>query len=140
MPAFETIIIFDGNLTEAEIESKEKEYFHKILHGGDPSEDTIPTTVHEIKGMGKKNLAYPIKVNGKECTSGWYTVFTYRTSPERIPQLERLMRVDNHVLKFLTMKLGEEEASKIPPHHIEEDTIHKVETPKEIDAFDLIFN
>lgn len=133
MNTYETILIFNGKLTAEQIEAKEKEYLHKILSPTDVELAAMPAKVHEIKGMGLKKLAYEIKGN-KE---GWYTIFTYSTEPERIVELERLFRIDDDIIKFLTMKRNsiEVDTSK----SIEEETVHKVYKKKEVDAFDLIF-
>lgn len=137
MAMYESIIIFKGDLTEEEVESKEKEYLHKIVHSDHPSEDDIPTSVHEIRGLGKKKLAYDVK----GYSDGWYSIFTYQTEIERIQQLERIMKADDTVLKFISMRLGEDAVAKIDTSKVlnEQPTVRKVRKPKEVDAFDLIF-
>ena len=56
--------------------------------------------------MGKKKLAYPIKIKDSkhECKDGWYILFTYKMLPENIAKIETKLRVDGAVIKFLTVK------------------------------------
>lgn len=126
---YETIIIFDGRLTEETYNALINRYREKIL---------LDTHVGGIIGdkLGKKKLAYPIK----ECSDGWFIMFTYNTVPDRIIKLERELRADEHVLKFMTVKSEDGE--------IEEDDIEAAaETPSEqdvskeetVDIFDLIY-
>ncbi|ADH85845.1 30S ribosomal protein S6 [Desulfurivibrio alkaliphilus] len=72
-------------------------------------------TAHEgeiggVDRWGLKKLAYPIS---KE-TQGVYLLFRYTTSPDGIKELERLLRIDDRILKFLTVKLTGEEAPFTP--------------------------
>lgn len=144
MNMYETVIILDGELTEEEAKLKEKEYLHKIVHSDSPEEDTITTYVHEIEHIGRRTLAYAIKGTH---TTGYYIVYTYQTESERIKQLDRIMRIDDQVLKFITMKLDEESSSEIDTSHIiEEESMTKVATAtskseqsSNPDSWDLIF-
>jgi small subunit ribosomal protein S6 len=69
---------------------------------------------------GKKKLAYPVKKR----TRGHYILMEYAGGPDLVAELERNMRLDERVLKFITVKLQErfdpekEEARKaalVPP-------------------------
>jgi small subunit ribosomal protein S6 len=52
---------------------------------------------------GLKKLAYLIK---KE-THGYYVYIEYAGVPEAVDEIERLFRIDDKVLKYLTVKLDE---------------------------------
>lgn len=54
----------------------------------------------KVDSMGIKHLAYKIR----EEDAGWYTVFTFESNPENIADLERQFRIDDDVLKFMTVK------------------------------------
>ena len=54
--------------------------------------------------MGKKKLAYEIKKN-KE---GYYVVINFESNPELIKELERVYRITDDVIKFLTIRKDEE--------------------------------
>lgn len=50
---------------------------------------------------GVKKLAYDIN---KE-PQGYYVYFEYAGTPEAVAEMERLFRIDDNVLKYLTVKL-----------------------------------
>jgi ribosomal protein S6 len=136
--AFETIIIFHEKLTAKEYNSKIIEYQDHILKGDISWYETIPSNIYKINKMGKKSLAYKVK----GCKTGWYVVFTYKTTAERVSQLEKFLRTDDTVIKYLSMKLSEDEAELLNDEDIisEQHEDYNPDPPKkEIDAFDLIF-
>lgn len=102
MNYYETIIIFDGRCTE-------KEYNELVKNYSELLRKSLPATIKETDRMGKKKLAYSYKRKGVEVKDGWYVVFTYMTHPENITKLERSMRIDDKVLKFLTIKRDKED-------------------------------
>lgn len=54
--------------------------------------------------MGKRKLAYPI--NKK--TEGHYTLFEIEGSGQEIAELERRMRVNDAVIRFMTVRVDED--------------------------------
>jgi len=52
---------------------------------------------------GKKKLAYPVKKR----TRGLYVLMEYIGGPDLVAELERNMRLDERVLKFITVKLDD---------------------------------
>ncbi len=52
---------------------------------------------------GKRKLAYPIRKR----TRGLYVLMEYSGGPEMVAELERNLRIDERVLKFITVKLDE---------------------------------
>jgi small subunit ribosomal protein S6 len=74
------------------------------------AEDKIRAVVTSNKGevityvsWGKKKLAYPVKKR----TRGHYILMEYSGGPELVAELERNMRLDERVLKFITVKLDD---------------------------------
>jgi small subunit ribosomal protein S6 len=61
-------------------------------------------TVASYVPWGKKKLAYPVKKNDY----GYYILMKFAAGPELITELERNMRLDERVLKFITVKLEDE--------------------------------
>lgn len=134
---YESVIIFD-DLPEAKIKKKIEEYFIKILHG---EGSDIPTIIYTKEDLGVRKFAYDIK--GRQ--QGHYVKYVFESAPERIVELERFLRIDDDVLKFITLKLDELDED-INPDHILGDSRNK--TPVEVkseqdtaeDAWDKIFN
>lgn len=56
--------------------------------------------------LGVKKLAYPLKE--EKFTEGYYVVFTWMGTSENVAKLERHMRIDDNVLKFITVRRDEE--------------------------------
>ena len=132
---FETILIFHERLTDIEYEEAINEYI-RILKG-------LPAARIKTDKLRKKNLAY--KVRG--CTQGWYVVFKYESTEDLVNhKLDLILRKDDKVIKFLTMKLSEDEAKDYIPDEFE-DVVVESEQPDEpakkskkpVDVFDLIF-
>ena len=61
-------------------------------------------TRYKIKteDLGVKALAYPLK-DGKFKT-GHYVIYTWQGLPDNVTELERCMRINDKVLKFMTVK------------------------------------
>lgn len=88
---YETVLIFDSALEEGQLEEK-LDRFRKILQtdAGEPV-----SVVH----WGKRKLAYPI--DKKE--QGIYAILRYETEPSALTEFERIMRLDEQVLRQLTV-------------------------------------
>jgi len=50
--------------------------------------------------MGMRKLAYPVQKNNR----GYYTVLFYKANGETIAELERNLKINEEVIKFLTIK------------------------------------
>jgi small subunit ribosomal protein S6 len=61
-------------------------------------------TVVKTEVMGKRKLAYPIKKK----TEGHYTLFEIEGSGQEIAELERRFRVNDAVIRFVTVRVDEE--------------------------------
>ena len=61
-------------------------------------------TIVKTEVMGKRKLAYPIKKK----TEGHYTLFEIEGSGQEIFELERRFRVNDAVIRFVTVRVDEE--------------------------------
>ena len=91
----------------------------------DSSEEDLKAVAVKIKGVvtgmngivasydeqGRKKLAYSVKKQNK----GYYVLMDYVGSSDIVSELERNMRLDDRVLKYLTVKL----ADQVDPESIE---------------------
>lgn len=57
----------------------------------------------ELERIGMRRLAYPIK---KE-TQGYYFYLNYAAPAEAVAELERIFRIDDRILRYLTVKLAD---------------------------------
>ena len=129
---YETIIIFNGKYTEAKYKTLVEKYTNELIL-------ELKAHITNIEKIGKKKLAYEIK----GIKEGWYVIFTYEASKEMIIDLERTMRTDDTVIKFLTMKRDPEE-DELEEYAAPDDQLEsEQESPgvkPEIDYFNLIYN
>ena len=57
--------------------------------------------------MGMRKLAYEVAKNNR----GYYTVFYFTAPTASITEIERLLRINESVLKFMTVKYGKNKES-----------------------------
>ena len=62
-------------------------------------------TVKNVERMGKRRLAYLVRGFG----DGMYILFTLEGNGEHIHEIERRLRVTEPVIKFLTVRVDEEQ-------------------------------
>ena len=93
MKNYESIIIVNPNVTEDEIKEL-IEYIKKIITDNNGK-------IIKIEDLGKKKLAYEIKKN-KE---GYYMRFEFEVNPKLISELERIYRIKDEIMKFITVKI-----------------------------------
>ena len=95
MNKYETIFIINPEVNEEGIKGLIQKFSELINNDG---------KVTEVNEMGKKKLAYEIKKN-KE---GYYVVINFEAKPEVVSELERVYRITDDVIKFLTIRKDEE--------------------------------
>jgi small subunit ribosomal protein S6 len=61
-------------------------------------------TVVKTEAMGRRKLAYPIQKK----TEGHYTLFEIEGSGQEIAELERRMRVNDTIMRFITVRVDED--------------------------------
>lgn len=88
---YELVYIFDSALEEAQVNER-LERFHALLKTPE-SPEPVTAAAH----WGRRTLAYPIR--GKEV--GYYVVVRFETDPAQLPELERLIKLDDSVLRHL---------------------------------------
>ena len=91
MNKYESIIIINPNVDEAGIKALEDKFTGLINENG---------KVEEVVDMGKRKLAYEIKKNQE----AFYVQFNFESNPEAIAELERVYRITDDILKFITIK------------------------------------
>ena len=96
MNKYESVIIIRPNENKEEIKNT-IEKFKKI------TEDFSNRKV-EIEDLGERRLAYEIKHN----KIGHYAIFNFYANPENIAELERNYRIDDNIMKFITVRHEEE--------------------------------
>ena len=93
MALYESVIIGRQDLTPAQFETLLEKFITVI--------QSFKGQIKKRENWGIRNLAYKIKKNRK----GHYTLLNIDGPPEAIQEYERLMRLDEDVIRFLTIKI-----------------------------------
>jgi small subunit ribosomal protein S6 len=130
MRKYETFFIIDPDLTEEAYNLAGEKLKGIVNANGGAVITYVP--------WGKKKLAYPVKKRSQ----GLYILMEYGGGPELVTELERNMRLDERVLKFITVKLEdrfdpdkEEPREIITPAAFEEE-MEDSETGEIIEEYD----
>ena len=92
MRLYEIVYIFNAALDEAAVNEKLERY-HAQVAGDDKGE------VAAVDHWGSRQLAYPIQ---KQKT-GYYVVVQVKTEPVSLPEFERLLKLDDNLLRYLVV-------------------------------------
>jgi len=101
---YETVYIFDSTLEEPAINEK-LERFHALLTKD--GKGTLTSVAH----WGKRTLAFPVKK--KE--SGHYVVAQFEATGDLLPEYERVVRLDESVLRYLVVVNEGEPVKPVAP-------------------------
>ena len=92
MTCYETLFVVKPTLTEEEIAAQ----IAKV-------KDVLAKEGAELVGtndMGMRKLAYPVEKHNR----GYYTVLFYKAAGTTIQELERNLKINEDIIKFLTVK------------------------------------
>ena len=92
MRHYENLVIVKPTLTEEEIKNTLAIVEEFITSNGGEIIARDP--------MGMKKLAYPIEKNAR----GYFYVIYYKIAPSAISEIERRFRINEEILRFVTMK------------------------------------
>lgn len=92
MNKYEAVIILRANAAEEETVAFGEKMKELISSNGE---------LTNVEEWGKKTLAYEIKKQ----TEGYYILFTFEAKPEFISELERVLRLDEIVLKDMVIRV-----------------------------------
>ena len=98
---YESVIIFNATLEDPQVDS--------ILSSLEEQMSANGVEVSDVEKWGRKRLAYPIQ-KGK---SGFYVIYHFTSPREYITKFERSLRLDENVIRFLTIKLEQKDLAFI---------------------------
>ena len=93
MALYESVIIGRQDLTPGQFETLLEKFIAVI--------QSFKGQIKKRENWGVRNLAYKINKNRK----GHYTLLNIDAPPEAIREYERLMRLDEDIIRFLTIKI-----------------------------------
>ena len=97
--SYESLFIVDVTVGEEATEATVNKFLSLIEANAE---------VVDVAKWGKRRLAYPIN----DMPEGFYTVVTFKSAPEFPNELERLMNIDECVMRSLVIKLEYDAAEK----------------------------
>ncbi len=95
MRRYETIYILRPNLGENEIT--------KVIESTNQIITDVDGSIITLDRWGIRKLAYLIKKEAQ----GYYVFCDYAATPEAVSEIERKFRIDDSVLKYMTVKLAD---------------------------------
>ena len=93
MALYESVIIGRQDLTPSQFETLMEKFISVI--------QSFKGEIKKRESWGLRNLAYKINKNRK----GHYILLNIESPPEAILEYERLMRLDEDIIRFLTIKI-----------------------------------
>ena len=99
MNRYETVVLLDPTLNKTEYDTICGDYYNTV------AEFTRKRFKTEIEKIGIKKLVYEIK---KHSEANYVILRYYSDNTDDINTLERLFRIDENVLKFITVKMDTE--------------------------------
>lgn len=94
---YESYIILDGNFEDSAIEEIINKY-ENLLHKN-------KVEIKNIDKIGRRRLAYQIKRK----QNGFYICFEFIAEPDFIVKLERAYKLDENILRYLTIIMSKNE-------------------------------
>lgn len=92
MNKYESVVIINPSLEEQGIKEVITK-FTDLINNNDGK-------VENVEEMGRRKLAYEIKKHAE----GYYVVYTFEANPEFIKELERIYRITDSIMKFITIR------------------------------------
>lgn len=95
MPFYENVFIVRQDLTPAKVNELTDKYASVV--------ESMGGKVSKRENWGLRNLAYKIQKNRK----GYYMLMNIDAPADAIIEMERLMRLDENLIRYLTIKVEE---------------------------------
>jgi len=94
---YETVFVLNPELTEEDVEANIQSTVQLLEGKG--------AEIIRLDRGGKRRLAYVMRKQ----RYGYYNLIHFRTTPEALPDLERMYRLSERVLRYLTVRFEKEE-------------------------------
>ena len=112
MRNYEAMYIINASLEEDALKTKVEKFSNLVTSNGG--------VIAKVDEMGKRKLAYEIDKKN----DGFYVLMKFSSEPTFIAELERIYRIDENIVKYLVISLGDVEAVKEVA--VEDETIEEV--------------
>lgn len=123
---YETAVIINAALDDEQIEVEATKIAGIITDGGG--------VISETEKWGRKRLAYTINKN----RLGYYAIYRYEAPVGLIAELERLLKIDESVVRFLTIRLEKEALEYFATRKIEADAAELEAAEEEVEVVSVV--
>ncbi len=96
MTPYESMYILKPDIDEEKAEATVERFKNLV--------ESTNGEIIKLDKWGKRRLAYPIN----DFTEGYYVLMQFKAPPEAAKELERIQRIADEVLRYMTIKLNEE--------------------------------
>jgi small subunit ribosomal protein S6 len=100
MREYELYLVIDAEAEEPEVSSTLERISQLVVAGADDMNGELIKT----ESRGKRRLAYPIRTK----TDSQDMILTFRTPTQALPELERVIKLDELVLRYLIVRTDED--------------------------------
>lgn len=115
---YESAILINAALEDNQIENvinRVKEFI--ATNGGQ---------IRDFENWGRKRLAYPVE----KSKIGYYAIFRFEAPGSIVSKLERFYNLDEHILRYLTIKLSKEALEQIEKNKAQSVTLKEETIPE----------
>jgi small subunit ribosomal protein S6 len=123
---YESAVIINAALEDEQIDSVISRIKDTIVNNGGE--------IREIENWGRKRLAYMVK----KSKIGYYVFFRFNAPSSIVSKLERTYVLDEHILRFLTVKLDVDAIEHIEKNKKvsqDENSVENVETKSKSEVY-----
>ena len=96
MRHYETLFIINPEINDEDTDAVVEKYTGILSDGG--------AFIGMVDKWGRRRLAYTVKKFNK----GFYVLLDYGASPDAVAEMERLFKIDEQVIRFLTVKQADD--------------------------------
>lgn len=100
MREYELYLVIDGDVPDENVSAVVEKATQMISTGA----GGIAGEVIKVEARGKRRLAYAIKKK----VEGQDVVMTFRTPPPALAEIERSLKLDEQILRYLLIRTGED--------------------------------
>lgn len=104
---YEMLTIFSPHLNDEDLNARIEEVQGYITTRG----GTIASATKDSP-WGRRRLAYTIRHNGQDLRDGFYVLFYYDLEANQVADVERLLRLNEGVVRYMVVKVDEKKAAK----------------------------
>jgi small subunit ribosomal protein S6 len=117
---YESAVLINAALEDEQIQSIISHIKEIIINSGGEIQD--------VEDWGRKRLAYMVK----KSKIGYYAIFRFNAPPNIITKLERYYKLDESILRFLTISLSSNALEQIEKNRTKSETETDTKTEAEV--------